>query len=56
MKITRIESHLGPKHAVVHIHTDDGAEGFGQIAPSAPEITVQILHELVAPFFLGQNP
>ncbi len=56
MKISQIETYLGPKHAVVRIVTDDGAEGFGQTAPSAPGITVQVLHELVAPFFLGQNP
>jgi len=56
MRITRIETYLGPKHAVVRIMTDDGAEGYGQTAPSAPEVTVKILHEMVAPFFLGQNP
>ncbi len=56
MRISRIETHLGSKHAVVRIVTDDGAEGFGQTAPSSPGITVQVLHELVAPHFLGQNP
>lgn len=56
MKIVRIETHLGPHHAVVRVLTDDGAEGIGQTAASAPEITVDVLHAMVAPCFLGQNP
>jgi L-alanine-DL-glutamate epimerase-like enolase superfamily enzyme len=56
MKISHIETFLGPKHAVVRVMTDDGAEGFGQTAPSMPAVTVQVLHDLVAPHFLGQDP
>lgn len=56
MKISRIETYQVANHAVVRITCDDGSDGFGQIAPSAPGITVQVLHELVAPWFLGQNP
>lgn len=56
MKITRIETHLGQQQAVVRVHTDDGAEGIGQTSTYGADITVQTLHKLVAPFFLGQNP
>lgn len=56
MEITRIETYLGSHQAVVRVHTDDGAEGIGQTAPGQPGITVDVLHEMVAPFFLGQNP
>ncbi len=56
MKITRIDTYLGSHQAVVRVSTDDGAEGIGQTAPSQPGITVDVLHEMVAPFFLGQNP
>ena len=56
MEITRIETYLGSHQAVVRVHTDDGAVGIGQTAPSQPGITVDVLHNMVAPFFLGQNP
>lgn len=56
MKIGRIETYLGPQYVVVRVVTDDGAEGSGQTAPFAPDITADVLHKMVAPFFLGQNP
>ncbi len=56
MKIERIETHLGQNVAIVRIFTDDGIEGIGQTAPYAADITADVLHKMVAPFFLGQNP
>ena len=56
MKITRIETFLGEHQAIVKVYTDDGAEGIGQTSTHQPDITVDVLHKLVAPFFLGQNP
>ncbi|MEJ7839680.1 MAG: mandelate racemase/muconate lactonizing enzyme family protein [Thermomicrobiales bacterium] len=56
MIITRIETYLGAQQAIVKVYTDDGAEGIGQTSTYGAEITVQTLHKMVAPFFLGQNP
>jgi L-alanine-DL-glutamate epimerase-like enolase superfamily enzyme len=56
MIITRIETHLGRQQAIVRVFTDDGAEGIGQTSTYGAAITVQTLHTMVAPFFLGQNP
>ena len=56
MKITRIETYLAPEQAVVRVLTDTGDEGWGQTSPYRADITVDVLHKMVAPFFLGQNP
>jgi L-alanine-DL-glutamate epimerase-like enolase superfamily enzyme len=56
MKIVRIETFLAPEQAVVRVETDTGDEGFGQTSPYRADITVDVLHKMVAPFFLGQNP
>jgi L-alanine-DL-glutamate epimerase-like enolase superfamily enzyme len=58
MRIARIETHLAPKGnvAVVRVYTDDGAEGIGQTAPYRADLTVGVLHEMVAPLFLGHDP
>ena len=56
MKIERVETYLAPHQAVVRISTDDGAEGVGQTAPYMADITVDVLHKMVAPCFLGQDP
>ncbi len=56
MKIVRIETHLGPQQSVVRVFTDDGAEGIGQTSTYGADITVDVLHKMIAPFFLGQNP
>jgi L-alanine-DL-glutamate epimerase-like enolase superfamily enzyme len=55
-KIERIETYLAPQQAVVRVLTDDGAEGIGQTSPYRADITVDVLHKMVAPFFLGKNP
>jgi L-alanine-DL-glutamate epimerase-like enolase superfamily enzyme len=56
MKITSIETFLADQIAIVRVRTDDGAEGIGQTSPFRPDLTVRVLHEMVAPFFLGKDP
>ncbi len=56
MKIERIETYLVPQLAIVRIVTDDGVEGVGQTSTYGADITVDVLHKMVAPFFLGQDP
>lgn len=56
MKIVRIETLLTDHQAAVRVYTDDGTVGIGQTSPHQPAITVDVLHQLVAPFFLDQNP
>jgi L-alanine-DL-glutamate epimerase-like enolase superfamily enzyme len=56
MRITRIETLLAPKQVVVQVFTDDGLTGIGQTALRNEEVTAAVLHKMVAPVFLGQNP
>lgn len=56
MKIETIETFLGEGVGVVRVRTDDGLEGIGQTAPFYAEDTVSVLHSMIAPFFLGQDP
>ncbi len=58
MRITRIETAVSPENmvVVVRVGTDTGLEGLGQTAPRHADITAAVLHALVAPLFLGQNP
>jgi L-alanine-DL-glutamate epimerase-like enolase superfamily enzyme len=56
MKITRIETLHTEQIAVVRVFTQDGAVGIGQTAPFHADLTAQVLHRMVAPVFLGQNP
>ena len=55
-RITAIETYVSRRLCVVKVITDDGREGFGQTAPSEPEITAEVLHRLVARHFLGGSP
>jgi L-alanine-DL-glutamate epimerase-like enolase superfamily enzyme len=56
MKIASIETFLADQFAIVRIRTDDGAEGVGQTSPYRAGITVHVLHDMVAPHFLGEDP
>jgi L-alanine-DL-glutamate epimerase-like enolase superfamily enzyme len=57
MKIASIETFtLGHDVSVVRVRTDDGAEGFGQVAPYNADITATVLHRQVAPLALGADP
>ncbi|GAB3611684.1 mandelate racemase/muconate lactonizing enzyme family protein [Humibacter ginsengisoli] len=55
MRITTIETLQRGPLAVVRVGTDEGAVGIGQAAPYEAETTVHVLHDLVAPFFLGRD-
>ncbi|WP_316575356.1 mandelate racemase/muconate lactonizing enzyme family protein [Nocardia canadensis] len=56
VKIVSIETLVREPVAVVRVRTDDGVEGIGQTAPYAAEMTSQVLHSMVARFFLGRDP
>ena len=56
MKIRSVESFGNADVALVRVQTDDGAEGWGQVAPYNADITAQVLHRQVAPHALGENP
>lgn len=56
MRIDRIETLVRDQIAVVRVMTDSGIEGIGQTAPYRAGITAQVLHDLVAPAFLGRDP
>jgi L-alanine-DL-glutamate epimerase-like enolase superfamily enzyme len=55
LRIAAIETFVKGAIALVRLRTDDGREGWGQVAPYEPEITVEVLHRLVAPHVLGQD-
>jgi L-alanine-DL-glutamate epimerase-like enolase superfamily enzyme len=55
MIIDRIETLQRGPLVVVRVTTADGVVGIGQAAPYEAATTAHILHELVAPFFLGCN-
>jgi Mandelate racemase / muconate lactonizing enzyme, N-terminal domain len=57
VKIESIETfQLDDRYAVVRIRTDDGAEGWGQTSAHLADVTVAMLHSIVAPYFLGRDP
>jgi L-alanine-DL-glutamate epimerase-like enolase superfamily enzyme len=57
MQITQIETLLySDKVAVVRVGTASGDEGIGQTACHGADLTVALLHKLIAPVFLGQDP
>lgn len=53
MKIQSIETFTKDNICIVRLRTDDGAEGFGQCAPTHADITATVLHRQVAPHVLG---
>ena len=55
MKIKRIETFSNQFLAFVRVTADDGAQGWGQVAPYNADITAQVLHRQVAPWSLGQD-
>lgn len=56
LAIASIETFVKGAIGAVRIRTSDGREGWGQIAPYEPAVTVDILHRLVAPHVLGRDP
>ena len=55
MKITRIETFANEFVALVRVCADDGAEGWGQVAPYHADITAQVVHRQIAPHALGAS-
>ena len=55
MKIAGVESFATRDVAVVRVRTDEGAEGWGQVAPSHADIAAEVLHRQVAPHALGRD-
>jgi L-alanine-DL-glutamate epimerase-like enolase superfamily enzyme len=55
MRIERIETYATEEVALVRVRTDDGGEGWGQVAPYNADITAQVLHRQVAPHALGAD-
>jgi L-alanine-DL-glutamate epimerase-like enolase superfamily enzyme len=55
-RIDRIETFLRDQVLLVRVTTDDGLQGWGQTAPYEAALTEQVLHTMVAPLFLGQEP
>ena len=55
MRIASIESFGTADVALVRVRTDEGAEGWGQVAPYHADITAQVLHRQIAPHALGRD-
>ena len=55
MKIARIETWCTQFVGFVCVTTDDGREGWGQVAPYHADITTQVLHRQVAPWSIGRD-
>ncbi|MGH3137820.1 MAG: mandelate racemase/muconate lactonizing enzyme family protein [Gaiellaceae bacterium] len=56
MRIVAIESFGNRDVALVRVSTDDGAEGWGQVAPYHADVTTHVLHGQIAPHALGRDP
>jgi len=56
MKIKSIETFTKDQISIVRLRTDDGAEGYGQVAPFHADITATVLHRQIAPHVLGADP
>jgi L-alanine-DL-glutamate epimerase-like enolase superfamily enzyme len=56
MKIQSIETFTRGNVSIVRVRSDDGAEGFGQIAPFHADIAATVLHRQIAPQVLGADP
>jgi len=55
MNIARIETFTRGHLSIVRVRTDDGAEGYGQIAPFNADISATVLHRQIAPHALGRD-
>lgn len=57
MRIESIESYRRDDNlAIVRVRTDDGVEGIGQTSPYGANFSARVLHDLVAPYFIGKDP
>lgn len=55
MKITAIETFADEFVCFTRVTAEDGAQGWGQVAPYCADITAQVLHRQVAPHVLGDD-
>jgi len=55
VRVQGIETFTRGGIALVRVRTDDGAEGWGQTAPSNADITAEVLHRQIAPHVLGAD-
>ena len=55
MKIEKIETFTNEFISFVRVTSDDGSEGWGQVAPYFADITAEVLHRQVAPYVLGMD-
>lgn len=55
MKIRAIETFTTEFVCFVRVTEEDGAQGWGQVAPYHADITAQVVHRQVAPHVLGQD-
>jgi len=53
MKLTKLETYTNEFVCFVKVTTEDGREGWGQVAPYYADITATVLHRMVAPHVLG---
>ncbi|WP_258739341.1 mandelate racemase/muconate lactonizing enzyme family protein [Ancylobacter mangrovi] len=54
-RIASVETFSTQFISIVRIRTEDGLEGYGQVAPYNADITAAILHRQMAPVVLGQQ-
>jgi L-alanine-DL-glutamate epimerase-like enolase superfamily enzyme len=55
MKIAEIATYTNRFVGMVRVRTDDGGQGWGQLAPYNADIAAAVLHRQVAPHALGQD-
>lgn len=55
MKIQSIETFANEFVCFTRVTAEDGAQGWGQVAPYYADITAQVLHRQVAPYALGRD-
>ncbi len=55
MKITAIETFTDEFVCFVRVTTEDGSQGWGQVAPYYADITAQVVQRQVAPYALGMD-
>ena len=55
MKIDKIETFTTEDVCFVRVTTDEGQQGWGQVAPYYADITAQVVHRQVAPYALGED-
>ncbi len=56
MQIKSIETFTNQFVSLVRVRTNNGAEGWGQIAPYNADISALVMHRQVAPYALGKDP